>query len=113
MLRLGTKWPSMTSMWMRSAPAASTSRTSSTSREKSAERIEGAIMGSSELQVASPKLFYAAAWRGNAETRNCANELSLPHRPQAARVRGPRAPQLARTASERVQLLDSSDWHST
>src|SRR5947209_1799611 len=45
MLRLGTKCPSMTSTWMRSAPPASTSRTSSPSREKSAARMDGAIAG--------------------------------------------------------------------
>src|SRR5262245_49098708 len=55
MLRFGTKWPSITSTWMRSAPAAVTSRTSSPSREKSAESIEGAIMGSSTLQFAGFK----------------------------------------------------------
>src|SRR5262245_20286811 len=44
MLRFGTKWPSITSTWMRLAPAASTSLTCSPSREKSADRIEGAIM---------------------------------------------------------------------
>jgi hypothetical protein len=40
---LGTKWPSMTSMWIQSAPAASIARTSSPSLAKSAERMEGAI----------------------------------------------------------------------
>src|SRR5580698_3128607 len=39
----GTKRPSITSTWIQSAPAASTARTSSASRPKSAERIEGAI----------------------------------------------------------------------
>src|SRR5689334_15773350 len=40
---LGTKWPSITSRWIQSAPAASTARTSSPSLEKSEARIEGAI----------------------------------------------------------------------
>src|SRR5262245_48012704 len=40
--RLGTKCPSMTSTWMRSAPARSASVTCSPSRAKSAARIEGA-----------------------------------------------------------------------
>ena len=40
---LGTKWPSMTSTWIQSAPAASTARISSPRRAKSAARIEGAI----------------------------------------------------------------------
>src|SRR5712691_4322506 len=40
----GTKWPSITSTWIQSAPAAVTARTSSASRPKSAERIDGAII---------------------------------------------------------------------
>ena len=42
MVMFGTKWPSMTSTWMRSAPAASASRTCSPRRVKSAARIDGA-----------------------------------------------------------------------
>ena len=37
----GTKWPSITSRWIQSAPAASTARTSSASLEKSEARIDG------------------------------------------------------------------------
>src|SRR5262245_38215659 len=44
MLMLGTKWPSMTSTWMRSAPARSASRTWAPSRAKSAARIDGASL---------------------------------------------------------------------
>src|SRR5262245_19976509 len=40
--RFGTKCPSMTSTWMRSAPARSASATCSPRRAKSAARIEGA-----------------------------------------------------------------------
>ena len=40
---LGTKWPSMTSTWMRSAPAFSIASISAPRREKSADRIEGAM----------------------------------------------------------------------
>src|SRR6201999_3034395 len=40
---LGTKWPSITSRWIQSAPAASTARTSSPSLAKSEARIDGAI----------------------------------------------------------------------
>src|SRR6185369_5776154 len=36
-------WPSITSRWIQSAPAASTASTSSPSREKSDARMEGAI----------------------------------------------------------------------
>src|ERR1700744_2936775 len=39
----GTKWPSITSRWIQSAPAASTLRTSSPSLEKSEARIDGAM----------------------------------------------------------------------
>ena len=38
----GTKWPSITSMWITRAPASITSRTCSRMRPKSAERIDGA-----------------------------------------------------------------------
>ena len=40
---LGTKCPSITSMWIQSAPASSIVRTSSPSLAKSAERMDGAI----------------------------------------------------------------------
>src|SRR5687767_7921745 len=43
MVRFGTKRPSMTSMWRRSAPPASTRAMSSASAAKSADRIDGAI----------------------------------------------------------------------
>src|SRR5262249_45399957 len=43
MLRLGTKCPSITSMWMRPAPPRSQSRTCSPSRAKSADNMDGAI----------------------------------------------------------------------
>src|SRR5579863_9651096 len=42
---LGTKWPSITSTCSQSAPAASTAFASSARRAKSAERIDGAMMG--------------------------------------------------------------------
>src|SRR5262245_46077676 len=40
---LGTKWPSMTSTCTQSHPALSIARTSSPSRAKSADRIDGAM----------------------------------------------------------------------
>ena len=43
MVMLGTKRPSITSTWSRSAPAFSTARTSSARRPKSAERSDGAM----------------------------------------------------------------------
>jgi hypothetical protein len=39
-----TKRPSITSTWIQSAPAASTARTSSARRPKSADKIDGATM---------------------------------------------------------------------
>src|SRR5215510_8008869 len=42
MVMLGTKRPSITSTWIQSAPAASTARTSSPNRAKSADRTDGA-----------------------------------------------------------------------
>src|ERR1039458_5981534 len=41
MVRLGTKWPSMTSRWRMEAPPRSTHAISSARRAKSADRIEG------------------------------------------------------------------------
>src|SRR3990167_6058967 len=43
-VRLGTKWPSITSTWSRSAPPASTRAMASPSAAKSAERMLGAIL---------------------------------------------------------------------
>src|SRR5690606_15811972 len=53
-VRLGTKWPSMTSTWIQSAPACSAARTCSPRRVKSAERIEGAIFRGMSDGGASP-----------------------------------------------------------
>ena len=43
-VRFGTKCPSITSTWIRSAPPCSASATCSPRRDASAERIEGAIL---------------------------------------------------------------------
>src|SRR5580700_3429413 len=43
MVKLGTKWPSMTSRWIIRQPARSTSPICSPSREKSAARMDGRI----------------------------------------------------------------------
>src|SRR5260370_8903078 len=43
MVRLGTKWPSITSRWSILAPPRSTCAMSSARRAKSADRIEGTI----------------------------------------------------------------------
>src|SRR5262245_65912594 len=49
MVILGTKWPSITSTWIQSAPAWSTARNSSPSREKSAARIDGAMVSGRDI----------------------------------------------------------------
>ena len=49
MLRFGTKCPSITSTWTRSAPARSISFTCSPSRAKSAARMDGAIIMSPQV----------------------------------------------------------------
>ena len=43
-VRFGTKWPSITSTWIQSAPWRSTAAISAPKLAKSAERIEGAIL---------------------------------------------------------------------
>src|SRR5437667_336179 len=43
-VRLGTKWPSITSMWSMSAPASAASRTWSPKRSNRADKIDGAIL---------------------------------------------------------------------
>src|SRR4029453_12270815 len=43
-VRLGTKWPSITSTWTRPAPPRSAAAISSAQRPKSAERMEGAMI---------------------------------------------------------------------
>src|SRR5689334_20269053 len=48
----------MTSKWMTSAPPASTACTSSPSRAKSADRIEGAIQGVMVTSLHSPRGLY-------------------------------------------------------
>src|SRR5690606_25493435 len=64
---LGTKRPSMTSRWKRSAPAASASRICSPRRVKSAARIEGAIRTNAEPHNKARHVFYCK--RLSAETR--------------------------------------------
>src|SRR4029078_6951184 len=53
MVMFGTKCPSMTSTWTQSQPALSMARTSSPSRAKSAERIDGAMMMSRAIKAGS------------------------------------------------------------
>jgi hypothetical protein len=58
--------PSITSTWIQSAPAASIARTSSPSREKSAERIEGEISSSGMASVAALRARESANKRATA-----------------------------------------------
>src|ERR1044071_5049871 len=60
---LGTKWPSMTSTWIQSAPAASSARTSSPKRAKSAARIDGA-MASGRMEASEWRSRNTAAGSG-------------------------------------------------
>jgi hypothetical protein len=57
---LGTKCPSITSTWIQSAPASSIARTSSLSRAKSADRMEGAM----RTGCCTPKAVTPAESRG-------------------------------------------------
>src|SRR5437879_4284523 len=59
-VRLGTKWPSITSTWIRSAPAATASLTCSLRRPMSAERIEGTM----SIWLKSLSLALSPAGRG-------------------------------------------------
>src|SRR5262245_44308269 len=86
MLMLGTKCPSMTSTCTQSQPAASMARTSSPSRAKSAERIDGAIRMSLVIGTpASPLLACGerVGARGNSSAwLPLALANSLPHAPR-------------------------------
>src|SRR5437762_2320348 len=67
---LGTKWPSMTSTWSQSAPAAITARTSSARRPKSAESNDGAIVrrtAGAEAGGGRPRRLGAAGLRATAD----------------------------------------------
>src|SRR6059058_3406237 len=55
MVMLGTKRASITSTWIQSAPAASTARTSSPSRVKSADSTEGATSIEAAIVLALPR----------------------------------------------------------
>src|SRR5215475_2914980 len=73
MERLGTKCPSITSTWIRSAPARSASATCSPKRAKSAARIEGASFTASfSISVLSSLL------SGTARMRSFKNVHKLP-----------------------------------
>src|SRR5579872_4571268 len=59
----GTKWPSMTSTWIQSAPALSTARTSSPSLAKSADRMDGAMIRGRDTALSAIAL--RLTWRGS------------------------------------------------
>src|SRR5216683_4708307 len=84
---LGTKWPSITSRWIQSAPAWSTARTSSPSLAKSDARIDGAItrgrgvngwdMGAFPDKGANPCPPNTGQWRGQSARKILPRAASL------------------------------------
>ena len=74
MVILGTKWPSITSTWIQSAPAASTARTSSPSFAKSAARIDGAMTSGRGIGAPSRRSPNTPVRSGNAQRRGCAGQ---------------------------------------
>ena len=137
MLRFGTKWPSITSTWMRSAPAGIDLADRSPSREKSADRMEGAIMANrssrcwcSEFGVTEHSWlseFSRARGTGPEEPAETAKHQPLEHRTPntdnlsawltaspspASCSRSPAGPpQLARPAPGTRSILDSHARH--
>ena len=95
----GTKWPSMTSTWMTRAPALSTASTSSPRREKSADRMDGAMWISCSRSVMISSVTRIGAAR---EPRR----HSTPPRPRCdgggrRRTRWRRAPAAGRASTRR------------
>ena len=76
---LGTKWPSMTSTWIRRAPASITVAISSPRRPKSADRIDGVTQALVQYVVLSLGLTAPRrrAGRETAATSPAANATSL------------------------------------
>ena len=66
----GTNRPSITSTWIQSAPALSTARTSSASRPKSADRIDGATMTGRLIEI-EPAVTRSGAIAGRCATAAC------------------------------------------
>ena len=75
----GTKCPSITSRWIQSAPARTTASTSSPSREKSLDSIDGAI---SVVLMAGPSCGYARAALHEPQGLRQAPPLSSAGRPR-------------------------------
>src|SRR3954466_533402 len=80
MVRLGTKWPSITSTCSQSAPV--TESAASASRAKSAERMLGAIIGSAppETTVWGPAAAAVPAGTGRPARGSIAPEQGAEHR---------------------------------
>src|SRR5438105_593607 len=81
MVRLGTKCPSITSMWMKSAPALSTASTSAPSRAKSADKIDGAMRILLAMHKASARF---------RESRQGKKDVEVDSAPLLSRLRPPR-----------------------
>src|SRR6185312_8053973 len=63
-VRLGTKWLSITSTWIQSAPAASIASTSAPRAEKSALRIDGAMRTGFCMRSGLPQVPLSRPWPG-------------------------------------------------
>src|SRR5262245_28646804 len=80
MVMFGTKCPSITSTWIQSQPASSMARTSSPSRAKSAERMDGAMIMSlgAERSAIRASFMTGQVWPARHRLTSCcsANRLS-------------------------------------
>src|SRR3569832_1080711 len=79
---LGTKWPAMTSTWIRSAPAFSIASISAPRRAKSADRIEGAIRTGLAIGRLSDGFFPSPQGRNGLKTEEHHGERGPPHHPR-------------------------------
>src|SRR5690606_12259004 len=100
---LGTKWPSITSRWIQSAPAAATASTSSPSREKSADSTEGAM--TIPLSIKSSPL----SQFGWTEMIPPALRHSLQHCPANRNCLPPGSPGFAPWQFDRSAHIDAAD----
>src|SRR5688572_1840623 len=103
-VRLGTKWPSITSTCTQSAPPRSSTPTASARRPKSAFKIEGANFGSEML--VSLLVTGVVGWH---HSRSPTSPVSLEgenmYRPQNLRIPGPTVvPQAVLAASARPMI---------
>src|SRR5688572_24030932 len=91
---LGTKWPSMTSIWMKSAPASLTASTSSPNRAKSADRIDGAMRISLALRFVMRGDYVRDSAHADKDIRKFPHSVAVGRNSER-----PRAPYLKLTAT--------------